>query len=146
MENVEERESRPTMLSPRAGFTARVMARIEAQERARAYRRAIIGSGLLVLSAVALLASAGLLVASLAEVLVLSPSTLAPILQALEPLGWLVQAVLESVWLAASTFVGAVGSIPMLGYALGVFALTLLWIRVVFGSFQHPLAQPRWEV
>jgi hypothetical protein len=112
------------------GFTARVMARIEERERAQARRQAMLGAGLLVVAASALLAFSGVALASLLAVLAASPDTTIRMIMTLSPSAF---ALLEAMWVALAAIVRRADSAPMLVYALGVFALTLVWARVVMG-------------
>lgn len=119
-----------TMVAPAAGFTARVMARIEERERAQARRRVMLGAGLLVVAASTLLALIGVALASLLAVLAASPDTTIRMIMTLSPSAF---ALLEAMWVALAAIVRSADSAPMLAYALGVFALTLVWARVVMG-------------
>jgi hypothetical protein len=124
------------MVSPAPGFTARVMARLEARERAQARRRAVIGAGLLVVAASALLAFVGMALASWLSVVMERPSTIVSLVVALSPVADRLLALLEALWVAAIALARSVDSVAMLAYALAVLAFTLLWARVALGSFQ----------
>ncbi len=134
------------MVAPAPGFTARVMERIQVQERARVRRRTLVGAGLLAVSSATLLVLAGWMLLSVVEVFIVSPETIAPVWGGLELLVTTVQSIIEALWVAAVAFVVAVGSLQLLGYSLLAFALTLLWLRVVSGPFQRPFTRSRWEV
>ena len=124
----ETRFHHAQMVSPSAGFTARVMARLEERERARARQRAMIGVGLLVAAAVAFVAVTTLWVAAWINALLASPSAILATVQTISPL---LGGLAEALWIAAAAILRAVNSVQMLAYALIVLALTAIWARVV---------------
>lgn len=125
-----------TMVAPAPGFTARVMARLEARERAQAQRRAVVGAGLFVVAASALLAFVGMVIASWISMLVERPGTIVSLVVTLSPAADRLLALLKALWVAAIALARSGDSVIMLMYALAVLALTLLWGRVALGSFQ----------
>jgi len=133
-------EAHFTRVSPAPGLTARVMARIAEHEHAQARRRALIGSALLVIVAIALLALVCLWLASWIAALVDRPDLFTSVLVALSPVALGLGTVLEALWVALTTVARNVESLQMLTYTLIVFALTLLWARIATGSFQRPFA------
>ena len=130
-----QKEQRFTMVPPSAGFTARVMTRIEERERARARRRAVIGAGLLVAVASALVALFGLWVAAWVSTLLASPSAIFTMLKAVSPM---LGDVLDALWVAVLAILQNVNGVMLLAYASVVLALTVVWARVATGPFQRP--------
>jgi len=128
-------ETRFTMISPSAGFTARVMTRIEARERAQARRRAVIGAGLLVAAAVALFTLIAIWFASLVGSLLSNPAAIAATVQAVLP----VVDLLDAFRVAAFAILRNVNGMILLAYALGVLVLTTLWAEIATGTFRFPL-------
>jgi hypothetical protein len=130
-----QKEQRFTMISPSSGFTARVMARIEERERAQARRRALIGASLLVAAALALFALVGLWAASWISLLLASPSAIFAALATVSPM---LDDLLDALWVAALAILQNVNGVILLAYASFVLALTVVWARVVTGTFQRP--------
>ena len=130
-----QKEQRFTMMSPSSGFTARVMARIEERERAQARRCALIGASLLVAAALALFALVGLWAAAWISVLLVSPGAVFTALAAVSPM---LGGLLNALWVAALTILQNVNGVMLLAYASFVLALTVVWARVVTGTFQRP--------
>jgi anti-sigma factor RsiW len=132
----ETRFNHATMVSPSAGFTSRVMARIEERERARARQRALIGAGLLVAAAVGVFALLAVWIAAWLGALLASPGAILTALLAVAPLAgelW------EALWVASLAILQNVNGGMLLTYALIVLALTVVWARVVTGSLQRSL-------
>ena len=128
------------MVSPAPGFTARVMTRLAERERARARRRALIGSALLVSAAVALLVFAAIQVVSALWILITNPQVVFSTLDAFHvPVFWAGK-VLEAFGVAANAIAENLDPMQVMLCALAVFALTMLWVRVVTGSFQLSLS------
>jgi len=125
-----------SMIAPSAGFTSRVMTRIAEHERAQARRRALIGSALLVIVAVATLALVAWWLLTVASVLVTTPSVIASLLNAFATLMFWVSKFVGMVWTFASVFIANVGAVQVLMLVLGAFLLTLVWVRVVTQPFQ----------
>ncbi len=118
------------MVAPAPGFTNRVMARWAERERARARRRALVGASVLVGAVSVILLFAAVQLACVVWTgrhLVLSAS-----LNALEAL----TLGLGALWLVAKKMIFSLDLLHALVGALAVFALTMLWTRVVTGSFQ----------
>ena len=130
-----QKEQRFTMTAPSAGFTARVMTRIEERECARERRRAVIGAGLLVAVAFALFAFFGLWVAAWISTLLASPSAIFTMLTAVSPM---LGDVLDALWVAVLAILQNVNGVMLLAYASVVLALTVVWARVATGPFQRP--------
>jgi len=129
-------ETRFTMMTPAAGFTSRVMARIAEYERAQARRRALIGSALLVIAAgVILILVAGWLSAWIAA-LITTPSALVSLWSTLATLAFWTRKFIEMVWTAMTVITDQVDASQLLMLGIGVFALTLIWVRVVIGPFR----------
>jgi len=131
-----QNQTRFTMVSPARGFTARVMTRVAEYERARARRRALIGSTLLVGAAGAMLVFAAIQLASVLWILITNPQVVITTLGAFEIPAFWVSKVLEALWIAANAIVENLSPMQMMLGAATVFALTVLWVRVVTGSFQ----------
>ena len=137
----EARIDQPRMASPSAGFTSRVMARIEERERAQARRRMAIGIGLIFAAAVILFALLALWVASWLSAMAASPEAIVTTVLAVSPLA--------SDWLDAVRVAGidvlqnTSGLVILLVYALGVLVLTTLWAEIATGTFQ-PSLQVYW--
>ncbi len=123
------------MVSPSAGFTRRVLARIDERERAQARRRAVIGTGLLIAVASALFALFGLWVAAWISALLASPSAIFTMLTAVSPM---LGDLLDALWVAALAILQNVNGMMLLAYASVVLALTVVWARVAAGPFQRP--------
>ena len=128
-----------TMISPAPGFTARVMAKIVERERAQARRRAAIGAGLLVAAAGALVALLGGVLVVVGFVFATNSDVILGSLIALVPFVTTCTTLIEALWISVTVVSANIGAVHMLAYALGVFVLTLLWVRVVAGSSQHLL-------
>ena len=128
-----------TMISPAPGFTARVMAKIVERERAQARRRAAIGAGLLVAAAAALVALLGGVLVAVGFVFATNSDVILGSLIALAPFVTTCTTLIEALWISVTLVAHKVSVVQMLAYALGVFVLTLLWVRVVAGSSQHLL-------
>ncbi|MDE3089220.1 MAG: hypothetical protein KGJ80_07530 [Chloroflexota bacterium] len=128
-----QKEQRFTMMAPSAGFTARVMTRIEERERAQARWRAVVGAGLLVAVASTLFALFGLWVAAWISTLLASPSAIFTMLTAVSPM---LGDLLDALWVAALAILQNVNGVMLAGYASIVLALTIVWARVVTGPFQ----------
>jgi hypothetical protein len=124
------------MVSPAPGFTVRVMARLAERERARARRRALIGSALLVGAASAMLAFAAIQLVSAIWILVTNPQVIVTLLNAFELLAFWVDKPLGALWIAANVIAENLDPMQMTLCAAVVFVLTMLWVRVVTGSFQ----------
>jgi hypothetical protein len=124
------------MIAPPAGFTVRVMARIEERERAQARRRAVIGATLLVVVAGIALALVCIWLTLWIGALLARPGTVISAVLALSPLADGLRVLLEALWVAASAVTRGVGGEVILAYALAVLALTILWARVATGN--HP--------
>lgn len=129
-------ETRFTLMSPAAGFTSRVMARIAEHERAQAQRRAVIGAVLLVLAAIAILVFVALWLISVVAVFVATPSVLVAALNAFALLAFWVGKFFESLWTVVFLIAQNVGAVEMLALAVVVITLTAVWVRVVAGPFQ----------
>jgi hypothetical protein len=129
-------EMRFTMVSPAPGFTARVMTRIVEHERARARRRALIGSALLVSAAGAVLGFAAIQLVSALWILITNPQVVFATLDAFQVPTFWAGKVLEAFWIAANAIAENLDPIQMMLGAVAIFALTMLWVRVVTGSFQ----------
>jgi hypothetical protein len=131
-----QHETRFTMIAPNAGFTSRVMARIAEHERAKARQRALIGSALLVIAAIIILALVALWLVSWVAVLVSMPQLAVAVLGALATLAFWVGVALNACWVAVGAIAENIGAVQMVVLALVVFALTMVWMRVVVGPFQ----------
>jgi vacuolar-type H+-ATPase subunit I/STV1 len=116
-----------TMAHPHDGFVNRVMARVDAYERARARRRAWIGAGVYAVYALALVAAPFALFGS-----ELTVSTFAAFIASFATALPLDLSVLVG---ALATTLGAILSglngVWLLVYAVGAFALTLMWLGVL---------------
>ena len=132
----EARIDQPTMVSPSAGFAHRVMARIEARERAQARRRTAIGVGLIALVVISLSALAALRIATWLGALLGSPEALVTAILTVSPLAgdWL-----DAVRIAGNALLQNVNLPALLVYALGVLGLTTLWAEIATGTFQPSL-------
>ncbi len=126
---------RPTMAAPAPGFTERTMARIQLYERARARRRAMIGAGLLAITAAAVLLVVVLWLGSFVVSVIASPDVLVALLNTVSVLGDTLGTLTAALWIAGVAFVEA-GSVQLLVYALVVCGLLLIWVRIVGGPFQ----------
>jgi hypothetical protein len=135
-----QNQDRFTMVSPAPGFTARVMTRLAERDCARARRRALIGSALLVGAASAMLAFAAIRIGSDLWILVTSPQMIVTLLGAFGAVSFWMGKALETFWIVASVIVENLDPLPMVLCAATVFALTMLWVRVVAGSFQVSLS------
>lgn len=132
----EARLNHAKMVSPSTGFASRVMARIDECERAQARRRAVIGVGLLVAAAVALLALVAIWIAGWISAVLASPEAIVTTALAVSPLAgdWL-----DALRIAAFAILQNVNIVILLVYALGVLALTTLWAEIATGTFQPSL-------
>lgn len=131
----EEQFSHVTMVAPAPGFTQRVMARLEERERTAERRRAVIGIGILIAVATAVFAGVGAIIISVVMELVSFPDLPISALVALIPFMDVVGTLLGALWTAATVLVDVIGP-QILLYAVFVLAMTLIWVRVVNGSFQ----------
>jgi hypothetical protein len=131
-----QNHSHLAMVSPAPGFTVRVMARLAERERARVRRRALIGSALLVGAASAMLAFAAIQLVSAIWILVTNPQVIVTLLNAFELLAFWVDKLLGALWIAANVIAENLDPMQMTLCAAAVFVLTMLWVRVVTGSFQ----------
>ncbi len=129
----EARLNHAKMVSPSPGFASRVMARIEERERAQAQRRALIGVGLLVAAAVALLALVAIWIVGWISAVLASPGAILTTALAVSPLAgdWL-----DALRIAAFAILQNVNVVILLVYALGVLALTTFWAEIATGNFQ----------
>ncbi len=130
-----------TMVSPVPGFTGRVMARIEARERVRARRQAAIGAGLLFLATGVVSVLLGSVLLWFLAIAVTNPDIFLTVLVSLTPLLDFATTVADALWIAVGAVADNISMAQMLGFALSVFALTLLWVRVVAGTPQRLLTQ-----
>ncbi|MBI5035163.1 MAG: hypothetical protein HZB51_31950 [Chloroflexi bacterium] len=122
-----------TMVTPRAGFTSRVMARIAEHERAKARRRAMIGSALLIGFALIVLALIVLWLVSWIAVFVTTPQLIVSILNALGTILFWGGIAMNGVTSAAELIAKNIGIPQLFGLAMTVCALTAVWFRVVAG-------------
>jgi uncharacterized membrane protein len=129
-------ETRFTLMTPAPGFTSRVMARIAEHERAQARRRAMIGSVLLILAAIAVLGLVAWWLVSIASVFVTAPTVLVAVLNVCASMAFWVAKFFESLWAVALIITQNVGAVEMLALAIGVITLTAIWVRVVAGPLQ----------
>ena len=130
-------ETRFTLMAPAPGFTSRVMARIAEHERVQARRRAVIGSVLLVLAAIAILVLVALWLVSVASVFIAAPSVLIAVLNAFASMAFWAGTFFESLWTVAFLIAQNVGAAEMLALAVAVITLTTIWVSVVAGPFQR---------
>ena len=130
-----------SMMAPAPGFTARVMARIEARERARARRWAMIGASLMFLAAGIVSVLLGGVLLGLLAIVVMNPDVFLTVLVSLTPLVDFGTTVAEALWVSIGVVAANVSAVQMLGFALGVLALTLVWVRMVSGSSLRLLTQ-----
>jgi len=138
-----QNETRVTMVAPAAGFTHRVMAHIEAHERAQAQRRAWIGIILLTMFVMGVFALVALWLISWIVSIVATPSTFAPIVLAVSSLLDDGGAMTQATWVAVMTIARNVGEGSLIVYAFGVLAMTALWAYVASGSVQLSLTHIR---
>lgn len=130
-----------SMVAPAAGFTARVMARIQEQERARARRWGVLGAGLLFLAAgVVSVLLAGVLLGLLA-IAATNPDVVFTVVVSLTPLVDFGTTVAEALWISLAVVASNISAVQLLAFAASVFVLTLVWVRVVSGSSLHLLTQ-----
>lgn len=129
-------ETRFTLMTPSAGFTSRVMARIAEYERAQARRRALIGSALLVIAAVGILILVAWWLIAGALALITTPSALVSLWSTLATLAFWTRKFIEMVWAATTVVADQVDANQLLMLAIGVLGLTLIWVRVVIGPFR----------
>lgn len=132
----ETRFNHATMASPSAGFTSRVMARIEEREHTRARRRALIGAGLLVAVGIGVFVLIAIWIAVWINALLASPSAILISLLAVVPLAgelW------DALSVTAITILQSVNGVMLVAYAFFVLILTVIWARVVTGPLQRPL-------
>jgi uncharacterized membrane protein len=129
-------ETKFTMMSPAPGFTSRVMMRLAERERAQARRRAMLGSALLVIVAVVILALVAWWFIAMLSTFVSAPSVIVAVLNALATLMLWVSKFFEMMWTAASVVAQSIDPVSILGLAVAVFAVTLVWVRLVIGPFQ----------
>lgn len=131
-----QEQQRFVMIAPAPGFTNRVMTRLAERERARARRRAMIGSALLGGVIVVLFARVVEQLAAVAWTLITNPQTLIALWEGFEMLAFWSGAFVNAIWVAVNVLAATLEPLPILTGALTIFALTLLWTRVVAGSFQ----------
>jgi uncharacterized membrane protein len=112
------------------------MARIAEHERAQARRRAMIGSVLLILAAIAVLGLVAWWLVSIASVFVTAPTVLVAMLNVCASMAFWVAKFFESLWAVALIITQNVGAVEMLALAIGVITLTAIWVRVVAGPLQ----------
>jgi uncharacterized membrane protein len=129
-------ETQFTLMTPAPGFTSRVLARIAEHERAQARRRAMIGSVLLILAAIAVLGLVAWWLVSIASVFVTAPTVLVAVLNVCASMAFWVAKFFESLWAVALIITQNVGAVEMLALAIGVITLTAIWVRVVAGPLQ----------
>lgn len=129
-------ETRLPMVTPAPGFTARVMTRLAERERARARRGAMIGSALLVGAAIALLALVVWQLVAVVRVLITSPQIVIALWNAFEILAFWFGVLINALWVAVNVIAATLDPFQTLTCALAIFALTMLWTRVVTGSCQ----------
>ncbi len=129
-------ETRFVMIAPAPGFTNRVMTRLVERERASVRRRALIGSASLVGAAIVIVALAASELVSVGWVLVTNPQVVVVLWNAFEMLTFWLGALVSAIWVAVNVVVANLDPLQTLTGALTVFALTMLWTRVVTGSFQ----------
>lgn len=136
----EIRIDQPAMVSPSMGFTSRVMARIDARERAWARRRMAIGLGLIAVVAVVGFASVAIWIVGWLSALAASPEAIVTVILAVSPLAgdWL-----DAVRIAGIAVLQNTGGLILLGYAFAVLCLTTLWAEIATGTFQ-PSLQVNW--
>lgn len=125
-----------TMIAPSAGFTSRVMTRIAEHERAQARRRALIGSVLLVIVAIAILVLVAWSLFVWVSAFITTPSAVISVFNAFSTLTFWIRTFIEMLWTVATIIIENVGVAQMLVLAIGVFALSIVWVRVVVGPFQ----------
>jgi len=123
-----------SMVSPSAGFTSRVMTRLAEHERAKAKRRALIGSALLIVFAVVVIALIVVWLASWVAVFVTTPQLIVSLVNAFATVAFWIGVALKGVGVAVSAVAENIGAPQMLSLAVIVGALTLLWLRIVAGS------------
>ncbi|MBI5304625.1 MAG: hypothetical protein HY868_21000 [Chloroflexi bacterium] len=124
---------RKTMLSPTPGFTARVMTRIEAYERARARRRAVIGVIVLVVAALVVFALIAVSVAAWVFALADQAGTVASGITALVAVFENARGVLDAFRIAGTTITRNVNEMVWVAYALIALTMTMVWTRVAIG-------------
>lgn len=122
-----------TMMSPSAGFTSRVMARLTERERAQARRRAMIGSALLVVAAIIIVALIVLWLVSWVAVFVAMPQVIVSVVDVCVTLAFWLGVALDACLVVARAFAENISAMSMLVLAVTVCALTTLWLRVVVG-------------
>ena len=127
-------ETRFTMVAPSAGFTSRVMTRISEKERAKAKRRALIGSAVLIAFALSVLALILWWLASWVAVLVSMPQLIVSLINAFATVAFWAGIALNGLSVAVSVVAENIGLPQMLSLAAVVCALTVLWLRIVSGS------------
>jgi hypothetical protein len=138
-----QNEKRAMMVAPSAGFTNRVMARIDAHERAQAQRRAWIGIILLTMFVMGVFALAAFWIFSWIVSIVTTPSTIAPIVLAVSSLVGDSGSLMQATWGAVMAIARNVSEGSLIVYALIVLAMTALWAYVASGSFQFSLSHIR---
>jgi hypothetical protein len=137
----EQQMIQATMVSPAPGFTGRVMARVQAYERARARRRALIGAGVLAASAAGLVATAMFLVVSQIIALVTNPDAIPAATDAVGQTLNAVDALADAAGITTRVVAGDIGAIQILAFAVFVLMLTLVWVRVLNLSYQRPFTR-----
>jgi hypothetical protein len=123
-----------TMVAPSVGFTSRVLARIAEHERAKARRRALIGSAVLVVFALMVLALVGWWLFSWVAVFVTTPQLIVSVINALATVAFWAGVALNGLGTAVALVAQSVGVPQMLSLAMIVCVLMMLWLRVVVGS------------
>ncbi len=136
----EARIDQPKMVSPSMGFTSRVMAKIDARERAWARRRMAIGIGLIAAVASILFALVAIWLVGWLTALAASPEAILTAVLAVSPLAgdWL-----DAVQVAGIAVLQNTSGPILLMYALAVLCLTTLWAEIATGTFQ-PSLQANW--
>lgn len=130
-----------SMVSPAPGFTARVMVRIQARERARARRWGVLGAGLLFLAAGIVSVLLGGVLLGLLAIAAANPDVFLTVVVSLTPLLDFGTTLAEALWISLAVVASNISAVQMLAFAASVFMLTLVWVRVVSGSSLHLLTQ-----
>ena len=129
------------MVAPAPGFTDRVMTRIKARERARARRWGVLGAGLLFLAAGVISVLLGGVLLGLLAIVATNPDVVLTVFVSLTPLVDFGTTVAEALWISLTVVASNVSAVQLLAFAMSVFVLTLVWVRVVSGSSLHLLTQ-----
>jgi hypothetical protein len=133
------KEAHFSMATPTQGFSTRVMYRIAKHEHRRAQWRALIGSGLLVAFAGAVLVLIGLWLSSWTAVLMTNPQLLIGLIEGLVTISFWTSTLVEALAVIVAAVADNLDPLQITLFAATVFALTLLWTRVLTGSFQTTL-------